>query len=159
MKKIAVLVIVALVVTACNNDKQTTRDAHHPDEHAMSENPKAKELMDLHDSIMPKMGEILATRNLLENLANDLDSLYKVNPKADLNIQKQNVLAVIDQLEMADKSMMDWMHQYKSDTLETLDASQQDAYITDQRSKMENVKTQTLDAIAKAKETLKNRIK
>ncbi|REA60120.1 hypothetical protein DSL64_15705 [Dyadobacter luteus] len=156
MKKLAILIFAALAVTACNNDKQTSSEGHDSDKHSKSENPKTKELMDLHDAIMPKMGEIMTSRKLLENLVNDLDSLYKVNPTADLKMQKQNVLDVIDQLKVADKSMMDWMHQYKSDTLKSLDAGQQDAYIADQRSRMENVKDQTLNAISSSKETLKN---
>jgi hypothetical protein len=59
-------------------------------------------------------------------------------------------------LSEADKSMMDWMHQYKADTLEMLDPSRQEAYIDDQTAKMNMINSQMPDAISKPKKFIKD---
>jgi len=158
MKQYLIPIIAALVITACNsNKKQENHTAHHDTSHANHGHPKAKQLMNLHDSIMVKMGEMMTIKKQLTSIANELDSLSGASPGPELQKQKQKAEILIEQLARADKSMMGWMHQYKADTLENLDAAQQDAYIADQTTKMDLVNGQMLDAISKSKEFIENR--
>ncbi|KAA0992259.1 hypothetical protein [Dyadobacter aurulentus] len=158
MKQYLILIMAALAITACNsNQKRENHTAHHDTSHANHGHPKAKQLMNLHDSIMVKMDEIMLVKKRLTSIANELDSLNAASPGPKLQKQKQKAEILIEQLGRADKSMMGWMHQYKADTLENLDADQQDVYIADQTAKMDLVNGQMLDAISKSKEFIENR--
>lgn len=122
MKIYLILILATLAGSACDSSqKQQDRPAHSDTSHANHGHPKAKKLMDLHDSAMPKMEEIMAIKKRLTSVESQLDSLNGAKPSPQLQKQKQQARDLIEQLVQADKSMMDWMHHYKADTLETLD--------------------------------------
>lgn len=159
MKKYLILILVTLGVSACDStQKSDSTDAHNKMTDSHQANPKAKALMDLHDNAMPKMEEIMTIKKRLTRVENQLDSLNGAKPSPQLQKQKQQARDLIQQLVQADKSMMDWMHQYRADTLETLDEHQQEAYIASQTAKMDLVNIQMQDAISKSKEFIKNNI-
>ncbi|MCF0048988.1 hypothetical protein LXM25_02895 [Dyadobacter sp. LJ53] len=157
MKTYLILMISALAIMACDSDQKS---GNHPARHEMSQaghqHPKAKQLLDLHDSLMEKMEEILTLKKRLKSIVNRLDSLNGISPGPELQKRKQQAEALAEQLSQADESMMDWMHQYKTDTLEKLDAGRQDAYIADQTAKMNLVNSQTQNAMSKSNEFIKN---
>lgn len=156
MKKYLIVIIASIAFMACQSKKEadqadTGHQAHHGASHANHGNPKTAALMATHDSIMLKMGEIISLKTQLTRKANALDSLDKIKSDASLEKHKSQALGLISQLDQADQSMMGWMHQYKADTLEKLSESEQDAYVADQTSRMEVVKSQVADAIAESK--------
>ncbi|MCF2443354.1 hypothetical protein L0657_05250 [Dyadobacter sp. CY345] len=156
MKKYLFLILAALGISACDSTQKSGKaDAHHDMGTSHRANPKTKSLMDLHDSAMPNMEEIMTIKKQLTNIANQLDSQNVVNPSSQLQNQKKQASDLIQQLVKADKSMMDWMHQYRADTLETLDEHQQEAYIASQTAKMDLVNIQMQDVITKSKQFIK----
>lgn len=157
MKTYLILIIAALAMTACDSDQKSgNHPAHHEISQPGHQHPKAKQLLDLHDSLMPKMEEILTLKKRLKSIVNQLDSQNVINPDPELKKRKQQAEMLTEQLSQADESMMDWMHQYKTDTLEKLDTGQQDVYIADQTAKMNLMNGQTANAISKSKEFIKN---
>ncbi|WP_031530266.1 hypothetical protein [Dyadobacter crusticola] len=157
MKTHLILIITGLAITACNSNQETeNHTAHHDTSHAGHGHPKAKQLMELHDSMMPKMGEMMSVKKTLTSIVNEIESLNASSPSRELQKQKAEAQSLIAQLDEADKSMMGWMHQYKADTLENLDAAQQDTYIGDQTAKMEVVNSQMRDAISRSEDFINN---
>lgn len=159
MKKYLILTLVTLGVSACDSTQKDGNDhAHYDMADSHQANPKAKTLMDLHDSAMAKMEEIMTIKKRLTSVESQLNSLNGANPSSQLQKQKKQASDLIQQLVQADKSMMDWMHQYRADTLETLNAHRQEAYIASQTAKMDLVNIQMQEAISKSKEFIKNNV-
>ncbi|CAG5075024.1 hypothetical protein DYBT9623_05549 [Dyadobacter sp. CECT 9623] len=159
MKRYLLILFAGIAFTACstkNQDDQAQHEhgAHSDASHAAHGNPKTAALMATHDNIMLKMDEIMRLKTQLTGKANALDSLDKIKSSAALKKQKSQALESISQLDQADEAMMGWIHQFKADTLEKLSESEQDAYVADQTSRMEVIKSQVADAIAETKKFL-----
>lgn len=95
MKNSFVLIIIFTVLTACSKKENTNADAL----------TIYKESMKIHDEIMPRMDEIFT---LQQNIALQLDSLKKDSVGNASLIQKRRT--AIHNLTLAEKVMMDWMH-------------------------------------------------
>lgn len=95
-----------------------------------------KEVMLVHDEIMPKTEEIRSLQALI------IDTL---SPEGN---------AVYRELEQADDAMMQWMHDFPMDN--TLSEEQKLEYLEGQKIKIEIVKTMMLNSIELAKGYLEN---
>ncbi|UKJ06585.1 hypothetical protein [Solitalea lacus] len=69
-----------------------------------------KDVLKVHDEVMADNEKILRNKRLLNDLGNKLDSLKKANPALDTLKERQDISAIVKQLEVADNSMSDWMH-------------------------------------------------
>lgn len=99
-----------------------------------------KELMAIHDSIMPAMGKLMNLKRKVTDEIKTTDSLMAIKSSDVLKKRKEEALNLNMQLEKADHEMMNWMHQYKADTIAKLDKEKAEAYIADQKQKIETVK-------------------
>ena len=101
IKPVFTFVIFAFILAACGANKA--------EEQKKQQETLAKEVMDIHDEVMPKMGELVSLKKQVKQLVNNwtADSL---NTSNDVKITEAGTL--IEKLEAADKGMMDWMHEY-----------------------------------------------
>ena len=110
-------------------------------------NIRYQEVMAVHDEVMPKLQDIIS---LQENFKVRIDSLTEID----------STLAVLEELTKlnndlasADKSMMDWMHQFNS-KINSNDVSDEVAmaYLEEQKVKILEVKERMNNSINSATE-------
>lgn len=105
------------------------------------------EVMAIHDEVMPKMGEIM---NLKDELASNLKKIDSTS--ADYASVKQVTDSLSYLLTASDNSMMDWMDEYNADTLKSITPAESEKYLLDQKSKIAQIKENTvknIDAVKK----------
>lgn len=112
-----------------------------------------KEIMDIHDNLMPKMDDIMKLKSELkerkETLANDtsiIDSTIHAK-----TIQQTDSL--IHALDNADESMMDWMRNYDALT-EDMSHEENMEYLLEEKAKIEEVRLEMLSSIKEAQNVL-----
>ena len=158
MKILLINILALLVLAGCNSENKnsshtdTTNTHDHNDHgsHALGD-PRVAEVMSIHDSIMPQMSAIMDLKQKITANLKTTDSLLAVKSTDALKKRKEEVLALHIKLDKADKEMMNWMHQYKADTLEKLGKEEATAYIADQKQKIEAVRNQMNKSITDAR--------
>ncbi len=116
---------VVLVVLACERKVESTNTSDNTS--------VADEVMAIHDSVMPKMGDLRKTRKaLLDQAENETDSMVLVA-----------LLGKANQLDSAQKAMMGWMRQYNP------------TYYEDQKKMIQEVKDLMESALSEGKDLLK----
>ncbi|MEY3630622.1 MAG: hypothetical protein RL408_176 [Bacteroidota bacterium] len=106
-------------------------------EEKLSEELQAK-VLGLHDILMPKTEQIVSLKSRLDSLSTGADSTH--------------IRKLISSLDKADKSMMDWMHQFSIDSLEKMDVSTKVIYLKNQYTQLtdlQNLTDSTLNAAQK----------
>jgi succinate dehydrogenase flavin-adding protein (antitoxin of CptAB toxin-antitoxin module) len=93
-----------------------------------------KEIFAIHDSVMPKMGEIISKRKLIEQ-AMEMDTLQ---------VSTDSLNTLLKAVIKADRDMMNWMHQYKSPNMKSDTAL---PYLTRQYNKIQHVKKQITEQL------------
>lgn len=99
-----------------------------PAEEKLSQELKDK-VLGLHDVLMPQTEQILSLKTKLASLSTGADSVH--------------VNALIRSLNKADRSMMDWMHQFSIDSLDKMDVSTKVIYLKTQYEHLSNLKQLT----------------
>jgi hypothetical protein len=97
-------------------------------EEKLSEELQAK-VLGLHDDLMPKTEQIVSLKTQLDSLSTGADSTH--------------VRKLISSLDKADKSMMDWMHQFSIDSLEKMDVSTKVIYLKNQYTQLTDLQKLT----------------
>jgi hypothetical protein len=138
MKKIVMSFAIVIVLLACNSKTESENSSK-----------LSEEVMAVHDEIMPKMSEIMDLKTQLSDSLKAVDSTSVQFP-----IIKQQTDSLNRLLDAADNAMMDWMNQYKPDTLETISAEEGSKYLTDQKNKIMAVRDITLKNLAPVKQFL-----
>ena len=103
MKK---LIAVCLLLVGCSQAEEK-----------LSEELQAK-VLELHDVLMPKTEQIVSLKSKLDSLSSGVDSVQ--------------VNKLIGALDKADRSMMDWMHQFSIDSLGKMDVKKKMIYLQSQ---------------------------
>jgi len=158
MKKYIFAALTISFLYACNSKSEKNDESHAGHEHHDSDNPldaQTKEMLAIHDSIMPHMDKLMDFKKQISEEVKITDSLIAIKSSSVLKSRKEDALKVQTQLENADKAMMNWMHEFKFDTLKTLDKTQAAAYVADQKSKIENVRTLMNKSLADADQFIK----
>lgn len=141
------------VAAAC----QPAQKAGHEGHTSSSEMPTAvadleKQVMAVHDSIMPKMSDLMK----LKKQVNERLAMFETQkPSAGLTKEKEQALALVTSLTNADKAMMDWMHQYNHDTLAKLPEAQATEYLNGQLTSARAMSVQVRKSLADANAYLK----
>lgn len=144
MKIQSLLIAVAISIASCQTQEQKQIDTLE------------KEVMMIHDAVMPKMGELVALQSTLSKHIAYTDSLLKITP-SDTSLQntlKQSTMLATD-LKKADDGMMNWMHQYKGDSLKKLPPKEALQALTNEKIKIEQVSDDMLKSIEDAQQLLK----
>lgn len=147
MKNLLSAIGIAVLLSACSSEQKQESHDHGSD----GGDPRTKELLAVHDSIMPAMSTIMDLKAKISNDIKTTDSLLAVKSDAALKTRRTEAQSLLKSLEEADKSMMDWMHQYKHDTISKLDDAAATAYIADQKGRIDAVRDQMKKSIETAK--------
>jgi hypothetical protein len=131
-------------VSACQNEDQAQVEKLE------------KEVMMIHDAVMPKMGELVALEGSISKKITHLDSLLQITPN-DTALQQslKQSLTLAFQLKKSDEGMMDWMHKYKGDSLKKLPPSQAIQAFTQEKIMIEQVSDDMLKSMEEAQNFIK----
>ena len=105
LQAVFILLLSVFILSSCNqnaSEKKEATGALGPVEE------KRSEVMAIHDEIMPRMGTLMNLKKQLKEKAAAMDSTQSVDKEQLVSIQ-----ASIEQLEVADEAMMQWMRTYK----------------------------------------------
>lgn len=144
MKINLLLISGVFLVSACQNEEQAKVETLE------------KEVMMIHDAVMPKMGELVTLEGSISKKITHLDSLLQIAPN-DTALQQslKQSLTLASQLKKADEGMMDWMHKYKGDSLKKLPPSQAIQAFTQEKIKIEQVSDDMLKSMEEAQNFIK----
>ncbi len=95
-----------------------------------------KEMMAIHDEVMPKMSDISKAKKELGKFAMSADSV--------------EVMEAIKQLDAADEAMMVWMDEFDAQYQTSLPKEKHISYLEDEKVRVNNVKSMMLTSIEKA---------
>ncbi len=144
MKNInSLLFLLVVVVVGCTHAAK-----HDERDHEMStsgDNPNQAlydQVMDIHDEIMPRSEDIY-------KLKKELQEKLASSPELP-GEEKQELELVIAQLDSADQSMMDWMHEF-SPLPDSADQEKARAYLESEMERIKKVKELMNESIDKAK--------
>lgn len=142
MKKIILSLSLCVLVFACGQDKAAIEQAE-------------KEVFVIHDEIMPQMGQLMEYKKTLSQEIMVIDSLLKIKAIDSLQKRKDQALSLSSLLEEADKGMMDWMHDYKGDSLKMLSSEDALKAMDAEKTKISAVRDKMKEGMEKAAQFLK----
>ena len=135
MKKLSFLFFVLVFISSCGGN-------------GFDAEAEKNKIFDVHDEVMPKMGELMNLKRKVMEKAGEMES-EQTNELRDL----------AKELDDASESMMSWMRDWSKNSAEYLNmkngAEEQKAYLANEMKKVEEVKKSINDALAKAKAALK----
>ena len=136
--KLLILLLIISVFTACNDDKKVEEQAF-------------KEVMEIHDEVMPEMGTL---RGLAKSLRTKIDSLESDSTEMILK-KKDEMKKLAESLDEANESMMDWMRQFEQ-LEEGTPHGEVMNYLKEQREAVGKVRDQMLTAKKQGEYYLEN---
>jgi hypothetical protein len=128
MKKLIVMMALATSLAACTDERKKAADALD------------KEVMQIHDEVMPKMGKVLTYRKRINN---KIDSCSN-------QACKDSLQPISYALSKADEDMMQWMRNFERP--EGLDTAE--AYLTVQKQEIEKVSALVEEGLKNAEAVL-----
>lgn len=102
-----------------------------------SSHPLYKEVMEIHDDVMPKMGEMSKLERKLKKASRSLE-----------NAEKNQFLGAAKQLEDAGEAMMVWMSEFDAQ-------SEDESYLLSEKARIQKVSDDMYQSIENAKSLLK----
>jgi chromosome segregation ATPase len=126
----------------------SSKHEEHNHEAANTDNPNQAlydQVMDIHDEVMPRSEDIY-------QLKKELQEKLSAAPAAPnlIGEKKQELESIISQLDSADKSMMDWMHNFHP-LPDSADQEKARAYLESEMERIKKVRDFTNETIEKAK--------
>lgn len=115
-----------------------------------------KEVLAIHDEVMPKMDEIMSLQSKLVKKIASIDSLQQEGVSSTtLAEQRSKAFDLNRQLKTADSLMMNWMYRYRGDSAKALQPSEAMLYFEKEKGKIVKVKETTNSSIEEVKTFLK----
>jgi hypothetical protein len=147
MKKLLALLLSTLIIMSCqqksSEEQTTTHDATAPDVVETSENQQLyNEVMKIHDEVMPETETIYTIKKELKKKITD-------NPTMD-EAERIKIDALVAKLDSADKSMMDWMHEFQP-IPDSLGEEKAREYLENEMERIKKVQSNIQNAIREAK--------
>ena len=106
------------------------------------------QVMDIHDEVMPKMGDIYKMKiELLEKIANTPGMVEE---------KRKELEAIISNLDSTNNAMMDWMHNFNP-IPDSLDQEKAREYLETEMERIKKVRDRTIEALGRAKEKVENK--
>lgn len=115
-----------------------------------------KEVLAIHDEVMPRMDEIMSLQSKLVKKMASIDSLQQEGASSTtLAEQRLKAFELNRQLKTADSLMMNWMYAYRGDSAKGLQPAEAMAYFEKEKEKIIKVKETTNSSIEDVKTFLK----
>jgi hypothetical protein len=138
MKKLTILGILLGLSFACQNANPIEEEAASPEAVASSEGIK-KEVMDLHDKVMPEMTTMSKLQGKLqESSIGSADSINYMKAAQDLKFAKQ--------------AMMEWMRNFSGTYNDNMTEEEKVTFLEAEKTKMLRIDSLTLAAIDNGQE-------
>ncbi len=132
MKKIALAFLSICLLAACNNTSPETKDSSETEELASVQ--LRKEVMELHDKVMPEMTPMSKLQGQLSQAAaGRADSLEIMTAATDLKYAKD--------------AMMMWMRDFSNNFDDSWTEEEKVAFFEEEKAKMERIDTKTQEAL------------
>lgn len=153
MKKLTLLFLLAMFSMMSCTKSGDHSGMHHDADQAQEEGPNQalyNQMMDVHDEVMPKMDDIMRLKRVLqEEIANTPDMVIE---------RKQELEAIISNLDSASNAMMDWMHRLHefNPLADSIDQEKAREYLESEMEEIKKVKDLINSSIEKAKAAEKN---
>jgi len=145
------LLLARLMLFACTGNQQN-HDHHTATGNAQVDSLKAQ-VMAVHDSVMPKMDDIMAYRMATQRRIKQLDSLSKINKAGNNQMQQQQLDSLLYQLDTADEAMMQWMQQFDGQ-MKAKTGSEKIVYLQNEKVRIDSVRNLMLGSIDRARKLL-----
>lgn len=107
-----------------------------------------KEVIAIHDEVMPRMDELMNLKGKLQEVQKSLDSSASQEKKREIQRHVVN-------LNNADEEMMNWMRQYNPQ-MENMTEQEKLIYLEAQKIAIKMVRQEMLSAIAESEQFLKS---
>jgi len=155
MKNPSLVILLAMFsILSCT---KTVEHSHmnHDMEQAQEDGPNQalyNQMMEVHDEVMPKMDDIMRLkRELQEQIAKTPDMVIE---------RKQQLEAVVSNLDSASNAMMSWMHRiHEFDPLaDSVDQEKAREYLESEMEEIKKVKELINGSIEKAKTTMEKNL-
>ncbi len=109
--------------------------------------PLYREALEIHDEVMPRMGELTL---LQEKMTAKLDELRSAEPIDKEALRESN--RILGQLNRSESAMWDWMHSFS--TLDSIPGSEKEVFLTRSKSSAEDMKNLILSSLETARKYL-----
>ena len=152
MKSLLKVTLFTLIVTLASCGQKSHDHEGHDHEHghdhshdeAFGANQDVyKEVLKVHDEVMPKMGELHKLKRELKKKIEETPNLAEE--------KKKEIEATIAKLDSASEGMMTWMHEFKPEADSTASEEKVREYLEREMERVKKVKEDILEAIEKAK--------
>jgi len=140
----SLLTLLSLIILSCGQKQQS--EVHHHDSAADGPNTGNetlyKEVMDVHNEVMPRMDDIFKLKEALKNKVANTPAMPDEN--------KKKIEATILQLDSAGEGMMIWMRKFNP-LPDSTGHDEAKAYLENEMVKVKKVRQDILDALEKGK--------
>ncbi len=111
-----------------------------------------KEVFAVHDSLMNRMGDLLKTKKQLRQHIARLDSMTgSTTETVQTEEQKAEAKRLYQHVDDAEMGMMNWMDNYKSDTLAALPTADALRYLAAEKTKINDVNVKINTSLAQSR--------
>jgi hypothetical protein len=137
--KTAIAIVLGFALVACQSNSSTGSEGTSGESTEQATTGSSaiadveKQIMAVHDSVMPAMSDLMRLRKQINQQLTELDAKPASKELTQRKEQGRNLTA---ELTKAEEGMMDWMHQYNGDTLKTLSEDKALDYLKDQHQKV-----------------------
>jgi hypothetical protein len=145
MKSLSKYLFISLfILTGCGKSAQ---NVHHDEDETQSINPNQAlydQVMDIHNEVMPRADEIYELKNEIK---------ARIASASAQSEQKKLLEQIVQELDSADHSMMDWMHKFKP----LPDSANQELareYLENEMERIKNVRELVNGSVQRAKKEL-----
>ncbi|MEK6782718.1 MAG: hypothetical protein AABY93_13540 [Bacteroidota bacterium] len=150
MKTLPIILFVIFLLAACGKSGE---HSNHENKDGSMEGDSPNEalynqVMDVHDEVMPKMGDIYKLKKeLQEQIAKSPDMVVE---------RKQQLEQIISNLDSASNAMMEWMHKFNP-LPDSVDQEQAREYLESEMERVKKVRDLMNETIEKAETEVKNK--
>lgn len=142
MKLLSILMLMSFCLYSCSSDQEE------------QQKELKKEIMNIHDELMPSLDKVDSLKKALEENRNYLTG-------DSLGVTQGNVAVPVDSLiialERADEGMMEWMRNYDKFEEETFSHEEQMEYLLKEKEKIEQVRLEMISSIMEAENVLEEK--
>lgn len=148
MKSISKILFAALLLVSCGKSAEHSSNDHDSGSTEGDSPNEAlyNQAMDVHDEVMPKMEDIYKLKkDIQEQIANTPDMVVE---------RKQQLEAIISNLDSANNAMMEWMHKFNP-LPDSVDQEKAREYLESEIERIKKVKELMNESIEKAEAEVK----